>query len=56
MVKAVVQTGFDDGLQGYEIKEKVIQQFSGYQSWAGFDTNFGRHINKMFLEIEEAAW
>ena len=55
-VKAVVQTGFDDGLQGYEIKEKVIQQFSGYQSWAGFDTNFGRNINKMFLETEEAAW
>lgn len=55
-VKDVVQAGFEDGMQGYEIKAKVVEQFNDYKSWAGFNTNFGKHINKMYLEIEDAAW
>ncbi len=55
-VKDVVQTGFDDDLQDFEIKEKVIDQFSDYKSWEGFETNFGKHINSMYLEIEKTAW
>ena len=55
-VQAVVQLGFDDELQDFEIKEKVLNQFSDYQSWHGFDTNFGKHINKMYLEIENSSW
>jgi len=55
-VKEVVQAGFDDDLQDFEIKEKVIGQFSDYSSWHGFDTNFGKHINSMYLEIEKTAW
>ncbi len=55
-VKEVVQTGFDDDLQDFEIKAKVIGQFNDYKSWEGFDTNFGKHINSMYLEIEKMAW
>ncbi len=55
-VKEVVQIGFDDELQDFEIKEKVIDQFGDYKSWAGFDSNFGKHINSMYLEIEKTAW
>lgn len=55
-VQEVVQLGFDDDLQDFEIKEKVIAQFADYQSWHGFDTNFGKHINSMYLEIEKTAW
>jgi len=55
-VKEVVQTGFDDDLQDFEIKEKVIGQFDEYKSWQGFATNFGKHINSMYLEIEKTAW
>ena len=55
-VKVVVQEGFDDDLQDFEIKEKVIGQFDNYKSWEGFDTNFGKHINSMYLEIEQLAW
>lgn len=55
-VQAVVQAGFDDDLQDFEIKDKVIGDFSDYTSWHGFDTNFGKHINSMYLEIEKTAW
>ena len=55
-VQEVVQAGFDDDLQDFEIKEKVIAQFSDYSSWHGFDSNFGKHINSMYLEIEKTAW
>ena len=55
-IKTVVQDGFDNDLQDFEIKEKVIAQFKDYQSWEGFETNFGKHINSMFLEIEKLAW
>ncbi len=48
-----VRNGFDDGLQDYEIKDKIITQFEAYKNWSGFDKNFGKHINKMYLEIEE---
>ena len=55
-VRDVVQVGFDDELQDFEIKEKVIGEFEDYKSWEGFDVNFGKHINSMYLEIEKAAW
>ena len=55
-VQNVVQLGFDDELQDFEIKEKVVAQFDNYASWNGFDTNFGKHINSMYLEIEASAW
>ncbi len=55
-VQEVVQAGFEDELQDFEIKDKVIAQFDDYQSWAGFDVNFGKHINSMYLEVEKTAW
>ena len=55
-VQEAVQQGFDDEMQDFEIKEKVIGQFSDYQSWAGFDENFGKHIISMYLEVEKTAW
>jgi hypothetical protein len=47
-----VKQGFEDGLENYEIKEIALDQVKEYQGWANFDTNFGKHISKMYLEIE----
>ncbi|MCP3852343.1 MAG: MBL fold metallo-hydrolase [Gammaproteobacteria bacterium] len=55
-IQEAVQLGFDDDLQDFEIKEKVIGQFDDYKDWEGFNTNFGKHINSMYLEIEKNAW
>ena len=52
----VVTAGFESELQGYEIKQANISRFDDYQSWHGFSTYLGKHIDKMFLEIEEKAW
>ncbi len=55
-VQEVVEAGFEEELQDFEIKDRVIAQFEDYSSWAGFDVNFGKHINSMYLEVEKAAW
>ena len=55
-VKAVVEAGFEEDLEDFEIKDKASDQFVPYQSWVGFDANFGKHINSMYLEIEKGAW
>ncbi|MDX2504395.1 MAG: MBL fold metallo-hydrolase [Gammaproteobacteria bacterium] len=55
-IKEVVQEGFDNEMQDFEIKEQVIGQFDDYKSWEGFATNFGKHINSMYLEIEKLDW
>lgn len=51
-LKQVVKAGFEADLSDYEIKAKSAQQFDAWRNWSGFDVNFGRHINKMYLEIE----
>lgn len=55
-IKEVVQEGFDNDMQDFEIKQQVIGQFDDYKSWEGFATNFGKHINSMYLEIEKLDW
>ncbi len=55
-VQEVVQAGFDDDMQDFEIKDKVIGDFADYSSCHGFDIYFGNHINSMYLEIEQIAW
>jgi len=55
-IQTVVKAGFDDDLEDFEIKDKSIGQFAAYKDWEGFDGNFGRHINSMYLEIEKTAW
>ena len=36
-----------------EIKEKVLPRFAHMSDWAGFDVQFGRNLNKMYLELED---
>ena len=53
MLKANVQKGFDDDLADYEIKDAAVKGFAKFRRWSGFTEQFGRHISKMYLEIEE---
>ncbi|MFK5986874.1 MAG: MBL fold metallo-hydrolase [Pseudomonadota bacterium] len=55
-LKKAVKAGYEDGIEDFEIKEKIIEQFSEYKNWHGFDTNFGKHINKLYLETEAAEF
>lgn len=56
LLEEVVGTGFEEDLQGYEIKETSLLRFDDYRDWTGFETYLGKHIDKMYLEIEEKAW
>jgi glyoxylase-like metal-dependent hydrolase (beta-lactamase superfamily II) len=55
-LKKAVLAGYEEGLEDFEIKQKIIGQFAKYQKWHGFDTNFGKHINKLYLETEAAEF
>ena len=44
---------FDDGVEAYEIKSKVITRLKEYQHWNGFENQVGKHIIKAYSEWEE---
>jgi len=52
LLNQAVLDGYEADLEDYEIKNQIQNKFLTYQNWIGFDTNFGKHINKMYLEIE----
>ena len=47
-----VKLAYDDGVDSFEIKDKIIAEFKPYYSWVGFDAYFGKHVDKMYREIE----
>jgi len=51
-LEKVVAEGLEAELEDYEIKEKVLPQFAYINSWSEFDMQFGRNLNKMYLELE----
>ena len=50
---AETQIYYEEGLADFEIKGKILPGFSAWKSWYGFDEAFGRHVNLVFLEVEE---
>jgi hypothetical protein len=52
MLKEKVKVAFDDGVESYEIKNSIIDDFNAYKSWVGFDDYFGKHIGNIYREIE----
>jgi glyoxylase-like metal-dependent hydrolase (beta-lactamase superfamily II) len=56
LLNEVTAAGFEEELQGYEIKQANLARFESWQDWQGFETYLGKHIDKMYLEVEEKAW
>lgn len=56
LLDEVVTAGFEEELQGYEIKQANLPRFDNFRDWHGFSTYLGKHIDKMYLEVEEKAW
>ena len=56
LLEEVVTAGFESDLQGYEIKQANLSRFDKFQKWRGFSTYLGKHVDKMYLEVEEKAW
>lgn len=47
---------YNEGLEDYEMKRKVVERLKVYQNWVGFDGEVGRHISLALLEVEEASF
>ncbi len=52
IIQDEVEKGYKEDLADYEIKPIALKKLAAYRDWHGFDSQFGRHINKMLLEVE----
>jgi len=52
ILQKTVRAGFKRELENYEIKAGAIKQLKAYKAWHGFDESVGKHVSKMYLEIE----
>lgn len=44
----------EEGLEAFEMKEKLIEKLVEYKSWSGLDEQLGKHISQAVIEAEEA--
>ncbi len=46
----------EEGLEDFEMKDKIVEKLTGYKDWAGFDDEIGKHISLAVLEAERAEF
>jgi glyoxylase-like metal-dependent hydrolase (beta-lactamase superfamily II) len=44
----------EEGLETYEMKEKILNKLAAYKDWAGLEEQLGKHISQSVTEAEEA--
>jgi glyoxylase-like metal-dependent hydrolase (beta-lactamase superfamily II) len=47
-----VTVGYRAEKEAHEIKKMIISDFDSYKGWSGFEDSFGKHVSKMYLEVE----
>jgi glyoxylase-like metal-dependent hydrolase (beta-lactamase superfamily II) len=47
-----VKQYYDEGLSDFEMKDPIMESLKQYSSWQGFDTDLGKNISLVFLQIE----
>jgi glyoxylase-like metal-dependent hydrolase (beta-lactamase superfamily II) len=52
IIREETTKGFDKELADYEIKPIVEKRLVEYKDWLGYDTQLGKHIGKMLIEVE----
>lgn len=55
-VYALVKQQYDEGLSDYEMKPIIVPELKTYQDWEDFDRIIGKHINKIYIEIENSEF
>ena len=43
----------EEGLEDFEMKEKITEKLADYKDWGGFDDELGKHISLAVLEAEQ---
>lgn len=52
-LRSVVKELFDEDMESYEMKPRIIEALADYGNWRGFELRLGTHISRVFLEIEQ---
>ncbi|BAS68368.1 MBL fold metallo-hydrolase [Bathymodiolus septemdierum thioautotrophic gill symbiont] len=52
IIRDEVKKGYEEDLADYEIKPLADKKLTDYRDWHGYESNMGKHIGKMFSEIE----
>jgi len=52
VVKEEVVKAYEDDKQAYEVKEKVLERLKNYKNWDAIDHVLGKHMSKVYSEIE----
>jgi len=55
-LRNIVKQLFDEGIESYEMKPRIIEALAEYRQWRGFDSRLGGQISQVYLEIEEEAF
>ena len=53
IVKEEVAKAYENELQAYEVKDKVIERLEAYKEWDAIGHVLGKHMDKAYGEIEE---
>ena len=53
IVKEEVTKAYEDELQAYEVKDKVLEKLVAYKDWDAIGHVLGKHMDKAYGEIEE---
>jgi glyoxylase-like metal-dependent hydrolase (beta-lactamase superfamily II) len=46
----------EEGLEAFEMKQKIKEKLGDYKDWAGFEDELGKHISLAVLEAEQAEF
>ena len=52
-LRIIVKQLFDEGIESYEMKPRIVEDLADYNKWRGFDQRLGAQISQVYLEIEE---
>lgn len=55
-VYSEARTLSEEGLEDFEMKDKILARLKAYRDWAGFDKELGKHISLAVLEAEQAEF
>ncbi len=52
----MVEKLYEEGLEDFEMKPKILNALSKFKNWSGFEHELGRHISLAKLEVEKAEF
>ena len=55
-LRSIVKAGFEKEMEDYEIKAVAHKALHAYHDWNGFEERFGKHVFKMYLEVQAQAF